>query len=99
MIQPAQAGLYHCAPAGFTSRLGLAAFALQCAIDEGMALKASPATVRGVPTSDMPSAARRPLNSRLDTTRIRETFGIQFEPWEAGVREAVAGIARAAMRR
>jgi dTDP-4-dehydrorhamnose reductase len=97
-IEPRQAGLYHCAPAGFVSRLGFAAFALECAIEHGIALRAGPASLRGAATRDMPSPARRPLNSRLDTARLRETFGIQMPPWQADVREVVAAIAAADMR-
>lgn len=99
VAQPPQAGLYHCAPAGFVSRFDFAAFALQCAIDHGMAMRAGPSSLRAAATSDFPSAARRPLNSRLDTTHLTETFGIQMPPWEAEVREAIAAIAAAAMRR
>jgi dTDP-4-dehydrorhamnose reductase len=38
------------------------------------------------------SAARRPGNSRLDTTRLRETFGLRLPPWEEGVRHVLQQI-------
>ncbi|HTH80439.1 MAG TPA: dTDP-4-dehydrorhamnose reductase [Ramlibacter sp.] len=93
------AGLYHCVASGFVSRFDFTAFALACAIDCRMPIKAGPDSLRAASTSDFPSAARRPLNSRLDTTRLRETFGIELAPWQDEVRSTIACIAADAMRR
>jgi dTDP-4-dehydrorhamnose reductase len=38
-----------------------------------------------VPTTAFPTPAARPHNSRLDTSRFRETFGLSLPPWEQGV--------------
>lgn len=92
-----RAGLYHCAASGFTSRLGFAKLALEHAAQCGIALRAAPRSLRAVATADMPSPARRPLNSRLDTRRLQETFGSQLPAWEADVRAAVAQIANSAV--
>lgn len=94
ILDQRHAGLYHCAASGFTSRLAFAQFAIACAIEHGMPLRAGPGSLQGAKTSDMPSPARRPLNSRLDTARLRETFGIAPAPWEDDVRAVVAEIAR-----
>lgn len=93
-LADAEAGIYHCAPLGFTSRIEFARFALERAAAEGIALTCGPGSLRGVPTSDMPSPAARPLNSRLDTRLLRETFGITLPPWQDGVRDAVREIAK-----
>ncbi len=37
-----------------------------------------------------PTAARRPLNSRLDTTRLAQTFGLTLPPWQHGVARMLA---------
>ena len=43
------------------------------------------ARVLPIPTSAYPTPAQRPLNSRLDTTRLREAFGLHLPPWQSGV--------------
>jgi dTDP-4-dehydrorhamnose reductase len=40
------------------------------------------AAVHGIPTSEWPAKAPRPLNSRLDTDRFAETFGYRAPPWQ-----------------
>jgi len=41
--------------------------------------------VAPVPTSAFPTPAARPHNSRLDTARLRNTFGLTLPPWQQGV--------------
>jgi dTDP-4-dehydrorhamnose reductase len=38
-----------------------------------------------VPTTAFPTPAKRPLNSRLDTARLRSAFGLALPHWEPGV--------------
>jgi dTDP-4-dehydrorhamnose reductase len=45
-----------------------------------------------VPTHAFPTPARRPHNSRLDTTRLRATFGLTLPPWQQGVNRMLAEI-------
>jgi dTDP-4-dehydrorhamnose reductase len=82
---PAKAGTYHVAAAGETSWHGYARFVLAQARQMGEALKAGPENVTPVPSSAFPSAARRPHNSRLSTTRVAEAFRLRMPPWEQGV--------------
>jgi dTDP-4-dehydrorhamnose reductase len=89
-LQPSQAGLYHFAAAGETNRRELAQFALRCAQGSGWPLKATADKVHGARTQDMPSPARRPLNSRLDCTLFERAFGYRPAPWTADVQAAVA---------
>ncbi|WP_146591363.1 dTDP-4-dehydrorhamnose reductase [Puniceibacterium confluentis] len=42
-------------------------------------------TVRGIPTAEYPTPARRPLNSRLDCGAITAAFGIPAPDWQAGL--------------
>ncbi|MGZ5787619.1 MAG: sugar nucleotide-binding protein, partial [Ramlibacter sp.] len=42
---------------------------------------------------DYPTAAARPANSRLDTSRLRRTFGLNLPAWQDGVRSVVAELA------
>jgi len=48
--------------------------------------------VAQVPTSAFPTPARRPHNSRLDTRRLRDTFGLTLPPWQQGVERMLAEI-------
>ncbi len=80
-----QPGIYHVAAAGETSWHGYARFVLQQARAAGRPLKAGPGQVRPIPTSAYPTPARRPHNSRLDTTLLRNTFGLSLPHWETGV--------------
>ncbi len=38
-------------------------------------------TVQGIPTSEYPVPATRPLNSRLDQSKLKKTFGIELPLW------------------
>jgi dTDP-4-dehydrorhamnose reductase len=83
--QPADAGLYHLAAAGETTWHGYANQVLDLArlVDGAIKLKAN--EVVPVPTSAFPTAARRPLNSRLDCQKLLGTFGLALPDWERGL--------------
>lgn len=85
-------GIYHLAAGGETSWYNYARFVLQTASQAGMALKAGPAAVNAVPTSSFPTPAQRPLNSRLDTGKLRSTFGLSLPDWQQGVARMLAEI-------
>jgi dTDP-4-dehydrorhamnose reductase len=48
--------------------------------------------VTAITTADYPTKARRPANSRLDSTRFISAFGIKAHPWVERTREAVAAL-------
>ena len=78
-------GTYHAAAAGQVSWCGYARFVLAWALRHGLVLKAGPDDVAPIPTSAYPTPARRPLNSRLDTRKLQQTFGLHLPSWQAGV--------------
>ncbi|WP_212645079.1 dTDP-4-dehydrorhamnose reductase [Delftia sp. PE138] len=41
--------------------------------------------IAAVPTSAFPTPAQRPHNSRLNTERLQQTFGLRLPHWQAGV--------------
>jgi dTDP-4-dehydrorhamnose reductase len=86
---PALAGLYHAAALGETTRHGYARFLVESAAAAGAALKSRPEHVHPTSTAGVLSAARRPLNSRLDTARLREVFGLHLPHWTEGVARMV----------
>ena len=78
-------GTYHAAAAGQTSWCGYARHVLAWAQLHGQTLKAGPDDVAPIPTSAYPTPAQRPLNSRLDTRKLRQTFDLHLPNWQAGV--------------
>lgn len=86
------AGTYHAAAAGETSWHGYARFVIDSAFGAGMALKALSASVTPVPTAAFPTPAGRPHNSRLNTTKLRSSFGLHLPAWQGGVRRLLAEI-------
>lgn len=83
--QPELSGLYHLVAAGETSWHGYARFVLDHARHAGVSLKVAPEAIQPVPTSAFPTPARRPLNSRLDTKKLRDVFGLTLPVWQTGV--------------
>ena len=72
-------GIVHVAAAGETSWHGFA-----CAIVEGLrerGVKLAVERVAPISTDQYPTKARRPLNSRLDLTRLQSVFGITPPHW------------------
>jgi dTDP-4-dehydrorhamnose reductase len=85
-------GTYHVAASGETSWYDYARFVLAAAQAAGKPLRAGPGDVLPVKTAAYPTAARRPANSRLDTSRFRRTFGLRLPPWQDGVRHVLRQI-------
>ena len=79
------AGLYHLVAAGETSWHGFACHVLERAQALGHTLKAGPANVLAIGTADYPTPAKRPLNSRLDTTRLLTAYGLHLPDWKVAV--------------
>lgn len=79
------AGFYHLVAAGEDSWCGFARYALAEAERAGVALKVGSQQLRGISTSEYPTPARRPLNSRLCTEKLEQTFRLKMPPWQAGV--------------
>lgn len=90
MIADADApiGVYHFVNAAETSWAGLATeiFALSAAAG------GPSATVEGIPSSDYPTPAKRPTNSRLSTEKITSDYGIAPRPWQAAIAEIVTEL-------
>ncbi len=78
-------GTYHAVAAGETSWHGYATHVIDFARAAGVALKVTAGGIEPVATSAFPTPARRPHNSRLDTRRLRETFGFRLPDWREGI--------------
>lgn len=90
--RPQDGGLYHCVAGGETNWHSYAKYVLAQAGQAPAAIKIKATEVAPVPTSAFPTPARRPHNSRLDTTRLQATFGLTLPPWQQGVARMLAEI-------
>lgn len=86
------AGIYHVAAAGETSWHGYARFVIGWASTAGLALKTSPDEVDPVPTTAFPTPAVRPHNSRLNTAKLQDSFGLHLPAWQQGVARMLTEI-------
>lgn len=85
-------GLYHLVASGETSWCDYARFLVTEALALGKSLKLSPDSIRAIPSSDYPTAATRPSNSRMDTGKLRRTFGFELPDWQSGIRHILQQV-------
>lgn len=78
-------GIYHCVAGGETNWCDYARFVIGAAIKAGKPLKVQPEAIKPITTADYPTPAKRPANSRLDTRKFRDTFGLELPPWQVGL--------------
>jgi dTDP-4-dehydrorhamnose reductase len=90
--RPELSGLYHLAAGGVTSWHGYASFVIDFARGTGIPLKVAPGAILPVSTSAFPTPAKRPHNSRLDTTRLQDAFDLILPPWQTGVTRMLSEI-------
>lgn len=84
-LKPELSGLYHLVAAGETSWHGYAKLVIELAQQNGVSMWVTPEDVHPIPTSAFPTAAKRPLNSRLNTAKLRDNFGLTMPAWQSGV--------------
>ena len=86
--EPALRGVFHMAAQG---EADWASFA-EAIFAETAALGRRPVAVRRIVTSDYPTPARRPANSRLDGTKLAATHGVRLPPWRGSLAACVARL-------
>ena len=79
LIHKKPTGIYHFASQGYVSRFDVAQF-----IAEKLALDVQLTPCK---TSDFPSAAVRPLNSKFDCSKIRPLLSGPIKPWQVPLEE------------
>lgn len=85
-------GIFHVAHSGAASRFEIARFVL-----EHLKQRSFPLVTKSLMpclTSDFPDPIKRPLNSRLDLTKLKQVFGIELPPWEVGMEECINDFCR-----
>lgn len=84
-------GIYHLAASGASSWYDYARFVLTEAARYRQ-LKAGPEAVEPIASAAYPTAARRPLNSRLNTHKLQHAFQLVLPPWQQGVQRMLREI-------
>ncbi|RBC03491.1 dTDP-4-dehydrorhamnose reductase [Pseudomonas sp. MWU13-2625] len=80
---PELSGLYHLAASGEVSWHGYASHVIAFAKANGEQLAVQ--AVNPIDTTAYPTPARRPLNSRLNTQKLRDNFSLHLPDWQSGV--------------
>ena len=78
-------GTYHLTASGSTSWHGYAQYIATLAEQTGVVLKMSSAQIKGIPSSEYPTPAKRPANSQLDTSLLQNTFDLRLPDWQDAV--------------
>ncbi len=74
-------GTYHLAPRGEASWFDVAVATFDEAARLGLPLVITPAAVAAIGTAEYPTPAVRPLNSRLDVSRLERALGVTLPGW------------------
>ena len=83
--KPELSGLYHLVASGQTTWHGYASHVIARARQLRPDLTWKVGEIAPVPTSAFPTPARRPLNSRLNTHKLQQAFGLHLPHWQVGV--------------
>ncbi|MBV4474325.1 dTDP-4-dehydrorhamnose reductase [Pseudomonas botevensis] len=81
--EPQLSGVYHLAAGGEVSWYGYACHVLDFARANGESLVVD--SVEPIKATAYPTPARRPLNSRLNTQKLRDNFSLHLPDWRSGV--------------
>lgn len=90
ITQPELAGVYHLVASGTTTWYDYAKLVFEEAKRSGIELSLE--TLNGVPTEAWPTPARRPHNSRLDTSKFQQNFALTLPDWDTGVKRMLAEL-------
>ncbi|ELP25591.1 dTDP-4-dehydrorhamnose reductase [Pantoea agglomerans 299R] len=77
------AGIYHLIASGETTWHAYASKVIEFAKAHGVELQVQ--AINAVPTSAFPTPAKRPVNSRLNTEKFQQAFGLNLPDWTVGV--------------
>lgn len=75
-------GLYHLAPQGKTSWHDIAQTLIAYAAQQHIPLRTHTADIQAITTAEYPTVAKRPLNSQLDTNKLRSQLSFDLPHWK-----------------
>ena len=82
-------GTFHLVAHGETSWHGYASLINTIANLQGYTLKVASKDLKAIPATDYPVPAPRPANSRLNTQKLQDTFGVHLPDWTVGVQQVM----------
>ena len=85
-------GLYHAVPSGETNWHAYACHVIERARASGRPIRVPAANIQSICTKDYPTPARRPANSKLDNSKLRDTFNFNMPHWHDGVDHVLNNI-------
>ncbi len=85
-------GTYHLTSTGETNWYEYACFIVNEAMRLGFHSNITPDQIKAISTDAYPTVAKRPLNSRLSTEKIRKTFMLELPHWEDEVRKVLKDL-------
>ncbi|QWF70821.1 dTDP-4-dehydrorhamnose reductase [Methylomonas paludis] len=83
--RPEISGLYHLTAQGNTSWYDYAKFVIDFANQAGVNIKVAAENIKPVSTDQFPTTAKRPHNSRLNSTKLQDSFNLKLPHWQTGV--------------
>ena len=89
---PWPSGIYHLAPHGETSWYGIAQELLQLAQEQQLTLATSESSLHPIKTIDYPTAAKRPVNSLLNTDKLEKQLSFSLSDWKNDFRKVANEI-------
>lgn len=78
-----ESGLYHLAPRGETSWYEFAKAIFDLGLKAGFNLNLNSKNVNPISTKEYPTPAKRPLNSRMDSTKLERALNIELPDWRS----------------
>jgi len=84
LANPEKSGIYNLIASGVTTWHAYAEFVINCVREKGLELKVK--AVNTVETAAFPTPAKRPSNSRLNTSKFTSAFELTLPEWKVGVK-------------
>lgn len=84
------AGIYHMVNNGYTNWNDFAKEIFKLVSKKGISLKIN--SIKSIKTKEYPTPAKRPLNSRLNTDKIKKVFNIELRSWQEALEECINKI-------
>ena len=85
-------GIYHLVAGGETNWHAYATYVIEKARQAGVSIRVAPGAIARIAGKDYPVPAPRPSNSRMDTTKLRQTFGLSLPDWHEGVDQVLEDV-------
>ena len=90
--EPRLNGIYHVSPSGETSWSDYAKFIVDAGKKLGFEFNVTSNNIKGIVSDQFKFKARRPLNSRLNTSKFKTAFNVELPHWKTDVEKTLKSI-------